>query len=64
VALNDLSIAGAGRGSLLNNVVFSLERTAVREVFVNGESVIQDGRHALQDAVLSDFEAVQRRLWK
>jgi formimidoylglutamate deiminase len=64
VDLNDLSIAGAGRGSLLNNVVFSLERTAVREVFVNGESVIQDGRHALQDAVLSDFEAVQRRLWK
>jgi formimidoylglutamate deiminase len=64
VDLNDVSIAGAGRGSLLNNIVFSLERTAVREVFVNGESVIQDGRHVLQDAVLSDFEAVQRRLWK
>jgi formimidoylglutamate deiminase len=64
VDLNDLSIAGAGRGSLLNNVVFSLERTAVREVFVNGEPVIQDGHHALQDAILSDFEAVQRRLWK
>jgi formimidoylglutamate deiminase len=64
VDLNDLSIAGAGRESLLNNIVFSLERTAVREVFVNGESVIEDGHHVLQDAVLRDFEAVQRRLWK
>lgn len=62
--LNDVSIAGAGRLALLNNIVFSLERTAVREVFVNGQPVIQDGRHVLEDAVLSDFEAVQRRLWK
>ncbi|MFL6350322.1 MAG: formimidoylglutamate deiminase [Bryobacteraceae bacterium] len=64
VNLNDVSIAGAGHKSLLNNIVFSLERTAVGEVFVNGEAVIQDGRHVLQDAVLSDFEAIQRRIWK
>ena len=62
--LADTSIAGAGSKALLNNIVFSLERTAIRDVFVNGEPVIQDGRHALQDAILSDFEAVQRRLWK
>jgi formimidoylglutamate deiminase len=64
VDLNDVSIAGAGRESLLNAIVFSLERTAVREVFVNGESVIEDGHHVLHDAVLREFEAVQRRLWK
>jgi formimidoylglutamate deiminase len=64
VDLNDPCIAGAGRGSLLNNIVFSLERSAVREVFVNGKPVIRDGQHALQDAVLRGFEAVQRRLWK
>jgi formimidoylglutamate deiminase len=64
VDLNDPCVAGAGRGSLLNNIVFSLERSAVREVFVNGEPVIQDGQHTLQDAVLRGFEAVQRRLWK
>mgnify|MGYP001408568189 CR=1 FL=1 len=62
IDLNDVSIAGAGN-SLLENIVFSLERTAVRDVFVNGEPVVQDGRHALQDAVLSEFEAVQRRVW-
>jgi formimidoylglutamate deiminase len=64
VDLNDLSIAGAGPESLLNAIVFSLERTAVREVFVHGESVIEDGHHVLHDAVLSEFDAVQRRLWK
>jgi formimidoylglutamate deiminase len=64
VDLSDVSIAGAGRESLLNNIVFSLERTAIRDVLVNGEAVIQDGHHTLQDAILSDFEAVQRRLWK
>ncbi|MGI9071888.1 MAG: formimidoylglutamate deiminase [Bryobacteraceae bacterium] len=64
VDLSDVSIAGAGHKSLLNNVVFSLERTAVRDVFVNGEAVVQDGHHPLQDTVLSEFEAVQRRLWK
>jgi formimidoylglutamate deiminase len=64
VDLNDVSIAGAGHTSLLNNVIFSLERTAVRDVFVNGGLLVQDGHHALQDSVLGDFEAVQRRLWK
>ncbi|MGI8958986.1 MAG: formimidoylglutamate deiminase [Bryobacteraceae bacterium] len=64
VDLNDVSIAGAGHESLLNNIIFSLERTAVCDVFVDGEPIIQDGHHALQEAVLSDFEAVQRRLWK
>ncbi len=64
VDLNDASIAGSGPESLLNNVVFSLERTAIREVFVNGNRVVQDGRHAFQDGVLRDFADVQRRLWQ
>lgn len=63
VDLSDLSIAGAGHESLLNNIVFSLERTAVRDVFVNGQAVIQDGRHALGEIVIRDFEEVQRHLW-
>jgi formimidoylglutamate deiminase len=63
VKLTDVSIAGAEPGSVLNNIVFSLERTAVCDVFVNGERVIQDGHHALEDVVVGDFEAVQRRLW-
>jgi formimidoylglutamate deiminase len=39
VDLNDLSIAGASADDLLANIVFSLSRTAIREVFVNGKQL-------------------------
>jgi formimidoylglutamate deiminase len=37
VDLNDLSIAGASPENLLANIVFSLSRTAIRDVAVNGK---------------------------
>ena len=37
VDLNDLSIAGASPDDLLANIVFSLSRTAIRDVVVNGK---------------------------
>ena len=39
VDLNDLSIAGASLDDLLANIVFSLSRTAIHEVVVNGKQV-------------------------
>jgi formimidoylglutamate deiminase len=63
VDLNDCSVAGADRRSLLGHVVFSLERTAVREVCVAGELAIRDGRHRLQEEIVRDFGQVQRDLW-
>jgi formimidoylglutamate deiminase len=62
VDLDDPSVAGAG-DALLNHVVFSLERTAVREVAVGGEFVIRDGRHALEEEIIRQFAAVQRNVW-
>jgi formimidoylglutamate deiminase len=47
VALDDLSIAGADRDSLLTNIVFSLSRTAVRDVVVGGKQIVENGRHRL-----------------
>ncbi len=64
IDLNDCSVAGANRESLLAHVVFSLERTAVRDVCVAGEMVIRDGRHRLQDDIVREFGEVQRNLWK
>jgi formimidoylglutamate deiminase len=64
VELNDVSIAGAGRDSLLSNIVFSTERTAVRDVFVNGKQVVQDGHHPLEEEVIRSFVELQRRLWE
>lgn len=45
VDLNDLSIAGATADSLLTNIVFSLSRTAVRDVIVGGKQIISHGLH-------------------
>ncbi len=63
IDLSDLSIAGAGSSSLLSNILFSAERTAIREVYVGGKPVIQDGRHVHQEEIVERFNGVQRRLW-
>jgi formimidoylglutamate deiminase len=63
VDLDDLSIAGGGSKSLLTNLVFSAERSAVRDVFIGGRQVIAEGRHALQTEVVNQFKEVQHRLW-
>ena len=47
VDLDDLSIAGATPDSLLANIVFSLSRTAVRDVVVGGKQIVENGRHRL-----------------
>jgi formimidoylglutamate deiminase len=47
VDLDDLSIAGATPDSLLTNIVFSLSRTAVRDVVVGGKQIVDNRRHGL-----------------
>jgi formimidoylglutamate deiminase len=64
VDLNDCSVAGANPDSLLTHVVFSMERTAVRDVCVAGKLVLEDGRHPLQEEIVREFGEVQRNLWK
>jgi formimidoylglutamate deiminase len=64
IDLNDCSVAGANPESLLAHVVFSLERTAVRDVCVGGEVIVRDGKHPLQEEIVREFSEVQRKLWK
>jgi formimidoylglutamate deiminase len=64
VDLNDPSLAGANADALLSHVVFSLERTAIRDVCVAGEPIVHDGRHRLQDEITREFAEVQRNLWR
>jgi len=45
VDLDDLSIAGASPEDLLANLVFSLSRTAIRDVVVGGKQIINHGLH-------------------
>jgi formimidoylglutamate deiminase len=58
VDLDDPSIAGANRDDLMANVVFSMERTAIRETWVRGEPLRLDFA-----AALPAFRAAMRRLW-
>jgi formimidoylglutamate deiminase len=63
VDLDDLSIAGHSGGDLLPLVVFSLDRTAIRDVVVNGRWVVRDGRHPLQEEIVSRYKELHKKLW-
>ena len=64
VDLSDPSIVGASEEDLLPAIVFSLSRTAVRDVCVGGRLIVEDGKHAAQEEIVTRFAALQRRLWK
>ncbi len=63
VDLNDPCIAGADPGSLMTHIVFSLERTAIRDVFVSGRPIVHAGRHNQSDEILRNFDGLQSTLW-
>lgn len=60
--LKDPALAGLNPQSLLPSIVFSAGRTAIRDVFVNGRRVVENGRHPLQEEIVQQFIAIQRRL--
>ena len=64
VDLNDPSIAGASSDDLLSAIVFSLSRTAIRDVVVGGKRIVEDGRHAQQEEIVERFKALQKKLWE
>lgn len=63
VDLDDPSIAGASPDDLLSAIVFSLSRTAIRDVVVAGKRIVEDGRHAQQEDIVERFMALQKKLW-
>ncbi len=63
IDLDDPSIAGADRESLLTHIVFALHRTAIRDVYVAGQAVIENRRHKHQDEIVRRFATLQKRLW-
>lgn len=63
VDLSDVSIAGASPNDLLSMIVFSLERTAVRDIVVNGHTVICDGKHPLAAEITSRYSELARRIY-
>jgi formimidoylglutamate deiminase len=63
VDLNDPSIAGASPDDLLSSIVFSLSRTAIKDVVVGGKRIVEDGRHEQQEEIVGRFKALQKKLW-
>jgi formimidoylglutamate deiminase len=63
VDLNDPSIAGAKQADLLSSIVFSLARTAIKDVVVAGTRIVEDGRHKSQEEVVASFGSLQKKLW-
>ena len=63
VNLFDPSIVGADPESLLANIVFALERRAVRDVWVGARQRIANGRHAQHGPIVGRFVEAQKRLW-
>lgn len=59
VDLDDPSIAGSSPENLLANIVFSLSRTAIKDVVVGGKRIVADGRHAQQEQIVSEFRRIQ-----
>lgn len=63
VNLFDPAIAGADAGSLLANVVFALERRAIKDVWIGARQRLANGRHALHGPIVGRFVESQTRLW-
>jgi formimidoylglutamate deiminase len=64
IDLRDPSVAGHSRVDLLPLMVFGMTRTAIRDVAVNGTLVIRDGRHPLQEDIVSRYAELHGRVWQ
>ena len=63
VDLDDLSIAGQSARDLLPLAIFSLNRSAIRDVVVNGRWVVRDQRHPLQEEIVARYKELHCKLW-
>ena len=61
---DDLSIAGHSSKDLLPLAVFTLNRTAIRDVMVDGRWVVRDGQHPLQAEIVARYKQLHHKLWE
>jgi formimidoylglutamate deiminase len=63
IDLDDSSIAGNSAGDLLSTLVFSMSRSAVRDVVVGGRFILRDQRHARHEEIISRYKEVHEAVW-
>jgi formimidoylglutamate deiminase len=49
---------------LLPLIVFGMNRSAIRDVAVNGKLIVRDGKHASQEEIISRYEEVHAKVWR
>jgi formimidoylglutamate deiminase len=64
VDLDDVSISGHSAEDLLPILVFSLNRSAIRDVVVNGRFILRDQQHEYQNEIVSRYKEVYRKVWQ
>ena len=64
IDLRDPSIAGHSADDLLPILVFGMNRTAIRDVAVNGRFIVRDGRHVLHDEIIARYAEVHTKVWR
>ena len=62
VDLDDIAITGVTPQELLPTIVFSLDRSAVKDVVVHGKTIVADGRHALAQEIAAAYRQTAARL--
>ena len=63
VDLSDVSIAGSSVEDLLPILVFSLNRSAIRDVVVNGRLILRDQRHVQQEEIVARYRELHEKVW-
>lgn len=51
-----IALAGLTDEYLLDGVIFNASPSAVREVLINGQTIIQNGRHPKQEEIIRDYQ--------
>jgi formimidoylglutamate deiminase len=41
-----------------------MNRSAIRDVAVNGKLIVRDGKHASQEEIISRYEEVHAKVWR
>lgn len=64
VDLRDPSIVGHSAADLLSILIFSLNRSAIRDVAVNGKMVLRDQQHPLREEIIARYQELHRKVWR
>jgi len=63
IDLEDSSIAGNSADDLLSTLVFSMNRSAIRDVVVGGRFILRDRLHGGHQEIISRYKKVHEAVW-